>query len=489
MRELSTAGSVEPDDLAASYGVSDTPGFEREVAVKARGFFSHEVYLVDPQGSGEEALRKIPVPDDVQVGFHRDLALLMPRTDFDHGGRSYPAGSLIVADAKSLAAGGTDLQVLFEPTMSSSLQGVAATLNTLVVTVMEDVQYKLIAFWRDEAGAWDSTEVFSDLTGTLSVASLDDEVGDELWISAQDFLHPAGLMIGDVEPVTTGGTATWQLAKSAPQRFDATGLVSLQRFATSDDGTRIPYFLVGPRNAVDPEPGTAPTPRPTLLSGYGGFQISRTPGYQPITGKAWLEQGGVYAVANIRGGGEYGPQWHAAALKDNRHRAYEDFAAVARDLVSTKVTTVPQLGCQGGSNGGLLTGNMLAQYPELFGAVVIMVPLLDMRRFHELLAGASWRAEYGDPDTADWEFIQGFSPYHLLDRDQTYPPVLLTTSTRDDRVHPGHARKMTAALESIGADVRYWENTEGGHGGAANPAQQATMNALINRFLWQQLSS
>jgi prolyl oligopeptidase len=228
---------------------------------------------------------------------------------------------------------------------------------------------------------------------------------------------------------------------------------------------------------------------PTLLYGYGGFEISMTPGYSGAVGKGWLEKGGAYVVANIRGGGEYGPRWHQAALKANRHKAYEDFAAVAEDLVARKITSARHLGIQGGSNGGLLMGNMLTQYPELFGAIVVQVPLLDMQRYHKLLAGASWMAEYGDPDkAAEWAFIQTFSPYHLFDADKTYPPTLFTTSTRDDRVHPGHARKMMAKMLEAGKDVRYYENIEGGHGGSANNAQAAHMSALAFTFLWNELS-
>ena len=213
-----------------------------------------------------------------------------------------------------------------------------------------------------------------------------------------------------------------------------------------------------------------------------------TPAYSGSVGKGWLEKGGAYAVANIRGGGEYGPRWHQAALKQNRHKAYEDFAAVAEDLVKSGITTHQRLGIMGGSNGGLLVGNMLMQYPQLFGAVVVQVPLLDMKRYSHLLAGASWMAEYGDPDTADWDFIKSFSPYHRFDKDTQYPPVLFTTSTKDDRVHPGHARKMMALMLENGKDVRYYENIEGGHGGAANNAQSAHMNALAYTFLWQQLN-
>ena len=228
---------------------------------------------------------------------------------------------------------------------------------------------------------------------------------------------------------------------------------------------------------------------PTLLYGYGGFEISLTPAYAPGVGKGWLERGGTYAVANIRGGGEYGPRWHQAALRENRHRAYEDFAAVARDLIARGVTSPSRLGVRGGSNGGLLTGNMLTRYPELFGAVVIQVPLLDMRRYSHLLAGASWMDEYGDPDTDDWDFIQTFSPYHLFDPAREYPPTLLLTSTRDDRVHPGHARKMMAKLADAGCPVWYYENIEGGHGGAADNEQLAFKTALSYSFLWKVLTT
>src|SRR5690606_32367884 len=270
--------------------------------------------------------------------------------------------------------------------------------------------------------------------------------------------------------------------KSMPVFFDADGLVSEQHFATSKDGTRVPYFIVHRKDlALD---GTAPT----LLYGYGGFEISLTPSYSGTVGKGWLERGGVYVVANIRGGGEYGPRWHQAALKANRHKAYEDFAAVAQDLVARKVTSPAHLAAMGGSNGGLLTGNMLTQYPELFGAIVIQVPLLDMKRYNQLLAGASWMAEYGDPDTADWEFIKTFSPYQLFDPDKDYPATFIWTTTRDDRVHPGHARKMAAKMLAADKDVRYYENTEGGHGAGATNKQSAHVWALNYTFLWNELA-
>jgi prolyl oligopeptidase len=308
------------------------------------------------------------------------------------------------------------------------------------------------------------------------VGAVDADESDAVWLTVTDYLTPTTLALADL-----ASAAKPEVLKSNPVFFDGSNSVVEQHFATSKDGTKVPYFMVRPKN-LKPD-GSAPT----LLYGYGGFEISLTPGYSGSVGKGWLEKGGVYVVANIRGGGEYGPRWHQAALKANRHKAYEDFAAVAQDLIAKKVTSAKHLGVQGGSNGGLLTGNMLTQYPELFGAVVVQVPLLDMKRYSHLLAGASWMAEYGDPDTTDWEFIQTFSPYHLFDAKKNYPPVIFMTSTKDDRVHPGHARKMAAKMLEAGKDVTYYENIEGGHGGSANNAQAAHMSALAYTFLWEKL--
>jgi prolyl oligopeptidase len=245
----------------------------------------------------------------------------------------------------------------------------------------------------------------------------------------------------------------------------------------------VPYFVVRPREL------RADGRNPTLLCGYGGFEISMTPGYNATVGVSWLEQGGVYVVANIRGGGEFGPDWHRAALRENRQRAFDDFIAVAEDLVRRGITRPEQLGIMGGSNGGILMGAMLTQRPELFDAVVIQVPLFDMRRYHLLLAGASWIAEYGDPDVPeDWAFISRYSPYQQLRAGQPYPTVLITTTTRDDRVHPGHARKAAARLEALGYPVYYFENTEGGHGAGVTNEQRATLNALTYTYLWKRLN-
>jgi prolyl oligopeptidase len=309
--------------------------------------------------------------------------------------------------------------------------------------------------------------------GTVSVGGLDSEESDEYFMLTTDFLTPSTLWVGTVgeEP---------EALKSLPAFFDAGGFVSEQHFATSDDGTQVPYFVIRPADQDGP--------LPTLMHGYGGFENSLVPQYNPISGRGWLAAGAVRVEANIRGGGEYGPRWHQAALRENRNKAFEDFAAVARDLVARGITTHKQLAIVGGSNGGLLMGNMLTTYPELFGAILITVPLLDMQRYNKLLAGASWMAEYGDPDKPeDWAFLQKFSPYQNVSADRTYPPVMFTTSTKDDRVHPGHARKMMARMEEQGHDVRYYENIEGGHGGAADNPQQAYKSALEYSFLKKQL--
>jgi prolyl oligopeptidase len=269
--------------------------------------------------------------------------------------------------------------------------------------------------------------------------------------------------------------------KSSPAWFDTDGMLVEQFEATSVDGTKIPYFIFKPKgfetNGVNP----------TLLYGYGGFEISQVPRYSGTTGSAWVSRGGVYVLANIRGGGEFGPSWHKAAMQENHQTNFDDFVAIAEDLIARKITSPDHLGIMGGSQGGLLVGGTFVQRPELFRAVVCMVPLLDMKRYNKLLAGNSWMAEYGNPDTDDWEYIQTWSPYHNLHEGKDYPKVFFATSTRDDRVHPGHARKMVARMLEMGKPVYYYENTEGGHAAAANLNQRAYMSALNYAYLWMML--
>ena len=461
----------KPDDMYIAAFHDDTPGFQRDFVSRTLAFYNDELYLRRTDGT----LAKIDAPNSANKGVHKEWLTLELREPWTVGGKTYAAGSLLAARFDDFMAGKRDFDVLFAPTDKTSLAGFTWTKSHLVLNVLEDVKNRLSVLTPSASGWTTSAFVGAPSFGTVGVGDVDSDDSDAVWLTVTDYLTPTTLSLAEI------GQPPEQL-KSMPAFFDASGKKIEQHFATSKDGTKVPYFLVRPEGLK--YDGSTPT----LLYGYGGFEISLTPGYSGGVGKGWLEKGGVYAVANIRGGGEYGPRWHQAALKANRHKAYEDFAAVAQDLIARKITSPKHLGIQGGSNGGLLTGNMLTQYPELFGAVVVQVPLLDMKRYSHLLAGASWMAEYGNPDTADWEFIQTFSPYHLFDAKKDYPPTLFMTSTRDDRVHPGHARKMAAKMLEAGKDVRYYENIEGGHGGAANNAQAAHMSALAYTFLWQQLT-
>ncbi|HLF31415.1 MAG TPA: prolyl oligopeptidase family serine peptidase, partial [Xanthomonadales bacterium] len=320
---------------------------------------------------------------------------------------------------------------------------------------------------------WIHEEIALPGLGAASIKAASDDA-DLFFYTYEDFLTPATLYLS-----ADGGA---EKIKAQPTFFDATGVQVTQHEAISADGTSIPYFLVTPKGFK------ADGKAPTVLYGYGGFEVSSTPYYGATLGAAWLERGGVFALANIRGGGEFGPAWHQAALQDKHMRNFEDFIAVAEDLVARQVTSPRHLGIMGGSQGGLLVGGAFTLRPELFTAVVCQVPLLDMQRYNKLLAGASWMAEYGDPDKPeDWAYIQTWSPYHLVKEDAQYPKVFFWTTTRDDRVHPGHARKMVARMSAMGHPVYYFENIEGGHGSGSVNTQRAQINALQYAYLWKML--
>ncbi|UMB68938.1 prolyl oligopeptidase family serine peptidase [Mycobacterium paraterrae] len=473
-------------DISVSGSTDRTPGFERTFISRATDFWNSDRYEL----RGEELIR-IDVPSDASsVSIHREWLLIEPRTDWEFGTNTYPAGSLLATNYNEFVDGARDLTVIFEPDAHTCLHQYAWTRDRLLLVTLADVASRVETVTppsrddplrpasprlRSSRGSWERAPLAGIPPATESVIVAADDTGDEFFLDSSGFDSPSRLLRGT-------GHGPLEQVKAAPAFFDAENLSIAQYFATSKDGTAIPYFVV--------RPGGVGGPGPTLLYGYGGFENSLTPSYSPVMGRLWLARGGTYVLANIRGGGEYGPRWHTQAMRENRHLVDEDFAAVATDLVDRGITTVPQLGAQGGSNGGLLMGIMLTKYPQLFGALVCQVPLLDMRRFHLLLAGASWVAEYGNPDDADdWQFIAEYSPYQNVSADVKYPPVLITTSTRDDRVHPGHARKMTAALEATGHQVWYYENIEGGHAGAADNAQSAFKTALAFSFLWQILST
>ena len=461
----------KPDDLAVSAYHDRTPGFERDFLRVQKDFFHGESFL-----RRDGKLIKIDVPDDAEADAHRQWFLVRTKSSWTVGGKTWPSGALLAAKFDAFMAGKRDFTALFTPDAHTALSGYAWTRHHLILNTLDDVKSKLEVL-TPEHDAWKRAALpGAPAFSTIGVVDTDPDHSDEYWLSVTGFLTPSSLQRGVL------GHGRAQTIKRSPAFFDASKFAVSQHFVTSKDGTRVPYFEIAPKN-IKLDGGNR-----TLLYGYGGFEVSLEPFYSGSIGRAWLSRGGVYVIANIRGGGEYGPAWHQAALKANRPRAYEDFAAVAQDLIRRGVTSSRHLGAEGGSNGGLLMGNMLTQYPQLFGAIACEVPLLDMKRYTHLDAGASWIAEYGDPDTSDWNFIRTFSPYQNVDKDKKYPPVLFYTTTSDDRVGPQQARKMAAKMEGMALpNVWFYENTEGGHGAGADNKQSAHMHALAYTFLWDEL--
>jgi prolyl oligopeptidase len=468
LEESVTVFEGKPDDVSVTAAHDPTEGYERDFVFRSIDFYRSERHLRTPEG-----LVRIDVPEDASTSVYREWMLVRLRSPWQVGGVDYPAGVLLAIKFEGFVAGDRGFIVLFEPDQHTSLEYYAWTRNHLLLSTLSDVKTELRVL-TPGAGRWDEQPLAgAPAFGSAEILDTDPDVSDEYLLNTSGYTVPATLTYGQV-----GGEV--ELLKQAPAFFDIEGISVEQFFATSLDGTKIPYFVVRPR---DSEAG------PTLLTGYGGFEVSLTPGYSGVIGRGWLERGGTYVVANIRGGGEYGPEWHTQAIKAARHKVYEDFSAVAADLVERGITTAERLGIQGGSNGGLLMGVMLTRYPQLFGAIVSQVPLLDMKRYHKLLAGASWMAEYGDPDDPDeWSFISQYSPYQNVHSGRCYPPTLFVTSTRDDRVHPAHARKMVAKMRELGYPVHYHENIEGGHGAAADNEQLAFKWALVFEYLWTQFT-
>ncbi|MFB6703324.1 prolyl oligopeptidase family protein [Streptomyces sp. NPDC056333] len=468
LEEAALVFEGETGDVATWGWRDTTPGFERDFVGRSLDFFHSEVYVVTPDAT----LVRIDVPDDASTHVHRQHLLVTLKSDW----LGQRAGSLLAFDFDAFLAGDRTAEVLFTPDERTALTGHSWTRHHLILETMRDVSTRIEVLTPTPVGGW-ARKPLADVPAlsTVTVMDTDPDISDEYFLDVSGFLQPSTLYHGQIGADT-------EILKQAPARFDMAGLAAEQFFATSQDGTRVPYFVIGPDRSLA-------GPGPALLHGYGGFEVSLTPYYDAVRGRAWLEHGGTHVIANIRGGGEYGPDWHQAALGADRPRAFEDFAAVAEDLIARGITTPGMLGAAGGSNGGLLMGAMVTRYPQLFGAIVAQVPLLDMLRFHKLLAGASWIAEYGNPDDgADRPHLSALSPYHQLTADQIYPPVLLTTSTRDDRVHPGHARKAAARLRELGHPVLLHENTGGGHAGASDNEQSAHNNALIHTFLWRHLT-
>ena len=442
-------------------------------------FFTEQNWLVTPDG----ALAEIPFPIDVNLqGVFGDRLIALMRSDWSPTEDvTYPAGSLIAMDLASSISNSvaTEVSVILDPNVNDELDAISAvaiTRDSIYISALKDVSGKLLRV-RSGAGAepaWSVATIELPENGAIRLVSADD-YSDTLMVSYQSFLTPSALYLinGDEQP---------EAIKALAPQFDAEPYLVEQQFVASADGTSIPYYIV--RAADAPMDGSTPT----RLTAYGGFELSRTPAYVSAQSQVWLQQGGAYVLANIRGGGEYGPQWHQTALLENRQRVFDDFIAVAEDIIERGLTSPAHLGITGGSNGGLLVTAAMVQRPDLYNAIISAVPLIDMLRYHLLLAGASWTAEYGNPDIpAHYDFISEYSPFQNVRADADYPEIFLWTNPKDDRVHPGHARKMAARMLEQGHELIYFENAEGGHGGGANLGQLAVTQAMEVIYLLQKL--
>jgi prolyl oligopeptidase len=458
------------EDVDSQGSVSNGPYGSYALVVRSTSFFETEYFHVRKDGD----VRKLPLPHSaVFQGVVGEHAIVTLRKAWTIGVRNFAQGALLALDLKTLDGpeSGLRIDVLYVPGPRSSIDQVSTGRDAVYASIYDNVTGSIHAF-RFKSGQWSDTKLTLPANGSTSIVSTNDW-GSEAMFTFESYLKPTTLYSdkGDDKPVAI---------KALPERFDAQNLVTEQFEVASKDGVQIPYFVTRPK--------TASGPIATILYGYGGFEIALTPGYSANFGMLWLTRGGGYVVANIRGGGEFGPAWHDAALLSNRQRAYDDFAAVAADLVKRGVTTPKKLGIMGGSNGGLLVSTVMSQHPELFGAVVCQVPLIDMLRYTQIGAGASWAAEYGDPaDPKAREWISKYSPYQNVRPSVNYPPILFTTATSDDRVTPVHARKMAAKMEAMGGDILYFENTDGGHSAGANHKQAAEMWALSFIYLKQKL--
>ena len=447
--------SIRPD--GSYFGVLEGPTF-----------FTKVLYLFK-----ELELVKLDLPLKMDVyGTYENLLIISLAEDW----QGFGVGDLIavnIDDALDKNITSDSLTLLFEPSEKSFLRSVSVGHKQILVSILDNISGQVLQLQK-VGDTWIKNQVRGFEGGMLSVSSVD-SWSDHTFLNSQGFTESASLYYSD-------GAKEFKKIKSVPSKFNPEQYKVEQLYATSNDGTSIPYFQISNVDMVKD------SKNPTLLYGYGGFEISQTPSYLSAFSRAWLDSGGVYVIANIRGGGEFGPNWHQAALKENRQRAYDDFIAVAEKLIQTRITSPKHLGIRGGSNGGLLVGATFTQRPDLFNAVVCAVPLLDMYRYDKLLAGASWVDEYGDPDNpGEWEFISKYSPYQNVFADQDYPEVYFYTSTKDDRVHPGHARKMAKKMIDQGHKVIYYENIEGGHSAAANLKQSAYMSTLQLEYLRDKL--
>jgi len=436
---------------------------------KSNSFYSHETLWMH---DGQLTPLKLPNDSDWK-GDYKDFLILTLNSDWKIDSITYPSGSLVSVNRRLLYTGKLDVKLILTPDSKASIDGTMVTKNSLIVNVLQNVQNELHSY-NFNGTEWISTKLDVKPFGRISLVDSDkDQTG--YFFEYNNYITPSTLYYSDGPNV--------KIVQQQKALFNADNLVVHQYEAKSKDGTMIPYYIVHSKDIK--YDGT----NPTLVYAYGGFNISQKPGYNATTGIGWLAQGGVYVVASIRGGGEFGPEWHKAAMKEKRQNAYDDFYAVCESLIAKKITSQQHMGAFGWSNGGLMAGVVATQRPDLFNAVIIGAPLLDMKRFNKMLAGASWMGEYGNPDIPEeWAYIQKYSPYHNVHKDKKYPEVLFVTSTKDDRVHPAHARKMAARMMEQGHPIFYYETIEGGHGAASTNEQSAFNQALMYSYLKSKLT-
>jgi prolyl oligopeptidase len=461
-----------PENMVAAASVDRSQAAETVWFIERTGFFDQNLWIGDRNGPKT----KLDLPTDISIDAHRGWVAVKRRTPWTLGATPWPPDTVLGISLSALLAGERAFTVLFEPGERRALQHFFWADGRLVLSILDELR-PVFEVVEPSASGWKRTHI-SGLPeiGVATVWRFDIEEAEgsgELLANVEEPLTPASFML-----IERGKAPA--LLKQAPRTFSADGLAVSRHEAFSVDGERIPYLQVGPKA----ETGDAPV----HLTGYGGFNIPVLPRYNSAIGKLWLERGGTSIVANLRGGGEFGSRWHEAGRRAGKARAHDDFAAVAADLVRRGVTRASRIAAEGGSNGGILITNMLVRYPERFGALFCTIPLIDMRRYSKLLAGASWIAEYGDPDNPDdWQFLQTYSAYHVAAPGRHYPPILLATTRKDDRVHPGHARKMTAKLQAMGYEAYFYEPAAGGHGYGKDNQERAAFTALGYAFLREKI--
>ncbi len=462
---------VSEDDIGAWPSVTHEKDGRVEMVTRVISTRRNEAFVVR-----DGKLVKLELPDTVDASVTAGWLYVRLREDWKPAATAYAAGSLLALPLEKFLGGDRGFDVLFAPGPRVSLDAFVPLKSMVLLDLLDNVSSRLVEARRGEDGKWTKRDVDAPKLSNLGAAAFDRRESDDYFLFVTGFTTPTTLHLAK------GGTDAREKLKSLPDFFDASNLAVTQHEATSKDGTKIPYFQVMRKDAK------ADGKNPTILYGYGGFEVSQVPTYSGFVGNGWLAKGGVWVLSNLRGGGEFGPEWNRVARREGRQKTHDDYAAVAEDLIRRKVTSPAKLGILGGSQGGLLVSATMLQRPELFGAVVATVPLMDMKRYHKLLAGHSWMGEYGDPDKPeDWAFISKYSPYQNVLRGRAYPKMLITTSTRDDRVHPGHARKMAARMQQFGYDTTYFEYTEGGHGSGTTPAQTAYTWAFIYTFFAKSL--